>query len=86
MATYSIQIKKSAQKEIKSLPSSDKQRIIAKIYTLAKNPRGPDSKKLSGQEKYRVRVGMYRILYEIHDIILVIIIVRVAHRQVMKTI
>lgn len=81
MAKYSIQIKKSAQKEIKSLPTPDKQRIIAKIQSLAANPRGQDSKKLSAQERYRVRVGPYRILYEIQDDILIVIIVRVAHRK-----
>ncbi len=81
MATYSIQIKKSAQKEIKALPSSEKHRIIAKIQSLAENPRGPDCKKLSVQERYRVRVGVYRILYEIHDNFLIIMIIRVAHRK-----
>ncbi len=81
MATYSVQIKKSAQKEIKALPSSDKERILVKIRALAENPRGPDSKKLSGEEKYRVRVGVYRILYEIQDSVLIIMIVRVAHRK-----
>ena len=81
MATYSIQIKKSAQKEIKALPESERQRVIAKIQSLASVPRGPDCKKLSAQERYRVRVGAYRILYEIHDDVLVIMIVKVAHRK-----
>lgn len=81
MATYNIQIKKSAQKEIKALPATDRQRIITKIQSLANNPRGPDSKKLSAHEYYRVRVGVYRILYEICDDVLLIMIVRVAHRK-----
>lgn len=81
MAPYNIQIKKSAQKEIKLLPSIERLIIISKIQTLANDPRGPDSKKLSTQERYRVRVGKYRILYEIHDEVLVIVIVKVAHRK-----
>ena len=81
MAPYNIQIKKSAQKEIKLLSAIEKLRIISKIQSLANDPRGPDSKKLSAQERYRVRVGKYRILYEIHDKVLVIVIVKVAHRK-----
>ena len=81
MATFSIQIKKSAQKEIKALPAPDKKRVIAKIQALADDPRGQDSKKLSAQERFRVRVGVYRILYEIHDDILIVMIVKVAHRK-----
>ena len=81
MEKYKIEIKRSAQKEIQSLPKKDAQRIISKIQTLAEDPRGSDSKKLSAQERYRVRVGQYRILYEIHDLVLLIMIVRVAHRK-----
>ena len=81
MEKYKIEIKRSAQKEIQSLPKKDAQRIISRIQSLADDPRGPDSKKLSAQERYRVRVGQYRILYEIHDLVLLIIIVRVAHRK-----
>lgn len=81
MAIYRIEIKKSAQKEIQNLPRLDLKRVVIKIQSLAINPRMPDSKKLSSQEQYRVRVGQYRILYEIHDDILVIMVVRVAHRK-----
>jgi mRNA interferase RelE/StbE len=81
MATYRIEIKKSAQKEIQSLPQPAVKRIVSKIQDLAGNPRGPDSKKLSSQERYRLRVGQYRILYEIHDDILLIVVVRVANRK-----
>ena len=81
MESYRIEIKRSAQKEIQCLPKKDAQRIVAEIQQLSKDPRGPNSKKLSAQERYRVRVGQYRILYEIHDTILLILIVRVAHRK-----
>lgn len=78
---YKIEIKRSAQKEIQSLPKKDAQRIVSKIQMLAEAPRGPDSKKLSAQERYRVRVGQYRILYEIHDQVLLITVVKVAHSK-----
>ena len=81
MASYKIEIKKSAQRELRKLPKQDLKRIVAKIQLLAESPRGPDSKKLTSQERYRLRVGQYRILYEIHDEILVVIVVRVANRK-----
>ncbi len=79
MANYSIKIKKSAQKEISSIHKKDLFKIINAIQVLAKNPKGSNCKKLQNQERYRVRVGKYRILYEICDEVLVIIIVKVAH-------
>jgi mRNA interferase RelE/StbE len=81
MATYRVEIKKSAQKEILALPRLERFRIVAKIQALALDPRGPESKKLSAQERYRVRQGKYRILYEIRDEVLVVTIVRVPHRK-----
>lgn len=81
MASYRIEIKKSAQKEIQSLPPQDLKRVVAKIQQLAVKPRMLDSKKLTSQEQYRVRVGQYRILYEIHDDVLLVMVVRVANRK-----
>jgi len=78
MAKYKIQVKKSAAKEIKKLPSKDLKKILIKIESLADNPRPADSKKLSNQERYRIRYGHYRVLYEIIDEILIIIIVKMA--------
>lgn len=81
MAKYRIEIKKSAFKEMKQLPSKDLRKILKKIGSLAVNPRPPDSKKLSDRERYRIRYRHYRILYEIVDDILLIIIVKVGHRK-----
>lgn len=78
---YKIEIKKSAQKELKSLPNKELKKIIEKISSLATNPRPTGCKKLSGDEKYRIRVGNYRVLYSIEDNILVIFIVKVGHRK-----
>ncbi len=78
---YSIEIKHSAEKEIKKLDKQDLKRILQKLDELAFNPRGHDSIKLSNESKYRVRVGKYRILYEIFDQTLIIVVVKIAHRK-----
>ncbi len=81
MGKYRIEIKRSVTKEIDRLPKNDLKRVLAKIETLAENPRPFDCQKLSAQEKYRVRVGDYRIIYSIEDDILIVFIVKVAHRR-----
>jgi len=81
MASYSIEIKKSAAKEISKLPNKEIHRIVKKIQALSQEPRPDGCKKLSGDEKYRIRVGHYRILYSIEDDVLVVYIVKVGHRK-----
>jgi len=81
MANYKIEIKKSAAKEISKLPKVEVQRIVNKIQTLSEDPRPNGCKKLSGNEKYRIRIGVYRVLYSIMDEKLVIYIVKVGHRK-----
>lgn len=81
MANYKIEIKKSAAKEIENLPSAILKRVIAHIQELANEPRPIGCKKLSGDEKYRIRVGDYRILYEIEDEVVTVYVVKVAHRK-----
>ncbi|MDA2921487.1 type II toxin-antitoxin system RelE/ParE family toxin [Desulfobacterota bacterium AH_259_B03_O07] len=82
MARYKILIKPSAVKEIESiLPKKDRQRIVARIAKLADNPRPKCCEKLTGEEKYRVRQGWYRIVYLIEDQELVVYIFKVGHRK-----
>ena len=81
MAKYKIEIKKTAAKEIKKLPAKDINRVIKLIDELAGNPRPEGCLKLSNNEKYRIRFGVYRLLYEIYDDQLLIIVVKVAHRK-----
>ena len=81
MASCSIEIKRSAAKELAELPKQDRLRVIARIENLAHDPRPSGSEKLSRQERYRVRQGDYRILYEIHDHVLVVMVVRIGHRR-----
>jgi mRNA interferase RelE/StbE len=79
--SYRILIKPSAVKEIESIPQKDRGRIVYRIQGLAGNPRPPGCEKLSNQEKYRVRQGKYRILYQIFDDEVVVIVVRVGKRD-----
>ncbi|MCF6270219.1 MAG: type II toxin-antitoxin system RelE/ParE family toxin [Melioribacteraceae bacterium] len=81
MAKYKIEIKKSAVKEISKLPIKELKKILKKIELLADNPRLFGAIKLSGDEKFRLRVGNYRILYQIFDDKLIIIVVKVRHRK-----
>lgn len=81
MAKYKITLKRSAVREIERLPKDDLKRVLAKIDSLALEPRGEECIKLSGEEKYRVRVGHYRILYTIEDDVLVVCVVKVGHRK-----
>ncbi|MCB0585288.1 MAG: type II toxin-antitoxin system RelE/ParE family toxin [Phaeodactylibacter sp.] len=79
---YQIRIKKSAQKEIKSLPKGMTRKVVNAINSLGDDPRPPGCKKLTGHDNYwRIRVGNYRILYSVHDNILVIEIIAVRHRK-----
>jgi mRNA interferase RelE/StbE len=81
VASYSIEIKRSAAKELAHIPSRDRGRVIARIQALANDPRPHDAERLSGLERYRMRQGDYRILHEVEDQVLRIIVVRVAHRR-----
>ena len=81
MASYSLFIKPSAAKEIEAVPKPDRRRIVAKIMSLSSDPRPPGCEKLSGHDQYRIRQGNYRILYQIHDLKLIVVVVKVGHRR-----
>ena len=81
MAKYKITFKKSVAKDLRSIPSADVKRILKKIDSLATDPRAEGSVKLSTQERYRIRQGLYRIVYEIRDETLIVHVVKVAHRS-----
>jgi len=81
MVKFNIEFKKSAAKELNSLPNKEIKKILNSIDQLIENPRPINSKKLSASERYRIRVGDYRILYEIKEQILIIYIVKIAHRK-----
>jgi mRNA interferase RelE/StbE len=81
VAKYSVLIKRSAAKELESIPKKDREKLVAKIQKLADDPRPAGSEKLAGDDKYRFRHGVYRVLYEIDDSAIVVVVVRVAHRR-----
>ncbi len=81
MANYKLLIKPSAAKELETLPSKDRKNIATKLRGLASEPRPPGTKKLSGQERYRLRQGNYRVLYSVDDSEATVVIVRIAHRR-----
>jgi len=78
---YTVEIKRSAEREIDGLPPNIHQRISEKIIALETNPRPPTSAKLQGGEGYRLRVGDYRVLYIIDDKARRIFVYGVAHRR-----
>ena len=81
MAHYRVIVRKSVSKDLKGIPRKDVRRILAAINSMADDPRPPGTKKLSGQERYRLRQGNYRILYEIEDDRLIVCVVRVGDRR-----
>lgn len=79
---YTVRITPVARRQIKDLERTVQERIIKCLEKLGTNPRPQGVKKLSGAESlYRVRVGDYRIIYEIQDKALVVLVVKVAHRR-----
>jgi mRNA interferase RelE/StbE len=81
MAKYKITFKKSVAKDLRSIPQKDIKRILGQIDILSNDPKYEGCIKLSGQEQYRVRVGLYRIIYEIKDSMLIVQVVKIGHRS-----
>jgi mRNA interferase RelE/StbE len=81
MAAYKIYFKKSVEKDLKVIPKKDLVKILERIEALAEDPRPQGCEKLSGQLKYRLRQGRYRILYSVQDDELTIWVVKVGHRK-----
>ena len=81
MAQYKIFFKQSVEKDFRDIPKKILRKILERIEELQDNPRPVGSEKLTGQEKYRIRQGTYRIVYSIEDNELTVWIVKVAHRK-----
>ena len=81
MASYELVFKRSVTKDLRAFPKADVKRVLQRIRSLADDPRPAGCDKLSGQERYRVRQGLYRIVYEIDDGILIVLVVKVGHRR-----
>ena len=78
---YRIILPKSVQKELDRLPDEIVKRILARLAGLETNPRPPEVKKLKGRPAWRIREGDYRVIYEIHDRELQILVITVGHRR-----
>jgi len=81
MAKYDVVLRKSVLKDLDDIPKKDVKRIMSAIGSLADNPRPPQSKKLSGHDRYRLRQGVYRIIYSIEDDKLIVCVVKVGRRR-----
>jgi mRNA interferase RelE/StbE len=81
MGSYRLVFKQSVAKDLRRVPKRDVARILKRIEGLAEDPMPPGSEKLSGQERYRVRQGVYRIIYEIKNEELIVMVVKVGHRR-----
>lgn len=82
MAGYTVEFTTGAAKEIRKLDAGVRRRILSSVAALAEDPRPAGCKKLVGEQNaWRVRIADYRVLYEIHDEVLTVTVVRVAHRR-----
>jgi mRNA interferase RelE/StbE len=81
MAPYKVFFKKSVEKDLKGIPKKTLLKILDKIQKLYDDPRPIGSEKLTGQERYRIRQGTYRIIYSIQDSELTIWVVKVGHHK-----
>jgi mRNA interferase RelE/StbE len=79
--TYRIEIAPAARKGLRALPRADLVRVDAAIQALAAEPRPHGCVKLTNQPAWRIRIGTYRVIYEIHDGALVVVVVDVGHRR-----
>ncbi len=79
---YTIEIEPRARRQLRGLPQDVQRRITDALARLGDEPRPPDAKRLTGHDRtYRLRVGAYRILYEVEDRIRIILVIEVGHRR-----
>ena len=81
MGSYKVVFRRSVAKDLRAIPPKDGARILKCFRTLSDDPRGPGCEKLSAQERYRVRQGVHRVVYEIQDEVCVVTVVKVGLRR-----
>ncbi len=79
--TYQVLILRRAQKELAAISKPDYGRVRDAVITLAENPRPSNCKKLVGREGWRIRVGDYRVIYEVEDTKQIVTILHIGHRR-----
>jgi len=80
MEIYRIVFRKSVIRDLGPMPTQELRKILIAIESLSDDPRPSGVEKLSGQDRYRLRQGNYRIIYEINDIEVLVVVVKVGHR------
>ncbi|MGQ0645722.1 MAG: type II toxin-antitoxin system RelE family toxin [Elusimicrobiota bacterium] len=81
MASYSVFLKRTAEKELRALPRADIERVVRRIRSPAAEPRPAGCEKLSGEEKFRIRQGNWRVVYEVDDAAGRVEVVKIGHRR-----
>jgi len=81
VGVYSVQISRSAERQIEALPRRDRRAVIATIQGLAFEPRPHGCRRMKASNSWRVRVGRYRVIYDIDDLSVVVLILKVGHRK-----
>ena len=81
MEFYKVIFTKSVKKDFRKIPKIEVSKILNEIAYLAKNPRSSKTKKLKGEKLYRLRLGNYRVIYDIQDNLMLIFVVKLGHRS-----
>jgi mRNA interferase RelE/StbE len=82
MTVYRVEYRPSVGKTLKKIPKADQKRILDKIDAMAENLPDPSTTKMNGNNNFhKIRIGNYRVIYEIHDDVLVILVLKIGHRK-----
>ena len=81
MARYELRFKTSVAKDLRGIAKTDVKRILGRIEALSGEPRPANAEKLSGHELYRIRQGVYRIVYRIEEAKVVVEVIKIGHRR-----
>ena len=81
MARFELRFKPSVAKDLRGIPKTDVRRLLKRIEALCDEPRPPGCEKLTGHELYRIRQGVYRVVYSVDDSKVVIEVIKVGHRR-----
>lgn len=82
MGSYRVELTRSAEKDLRRIDRSRVSLVYAALEELSRDPRPPGVKKLAcAEQTYRTRVGDYRIVYEVEDAVLLVLVIRIAHRK-----
>lgn len=82
MSRYRVELRSAAEKDLRRLSSVIRPRVVAAIWLLADNPRPANCRKIvGGRNAYRIRVGDYRVIYTVSDVVLVVAIENIRHRR-----